>query len=77
MITTFKILLNQISEIKEFVETTSRMANVIDVESGRYKVNGKSLMGLFAMDLSMPLKITIYGEVDPCFETALRKFEVK
>ena len=33
----------------------------VDVLSGRYVVDGKSIMGLFSLDLSQPVKVEVRG----------------
>ncbi len=33
----------------------------MDVLSGRYVINAKSIMGLFSLDLSHPVKVEVHG----------------
>ncbi len=33
----------------------------IDVVSGRYVIDAKSILGLFSLDLSKPIEVIIYG----------------
>ena len=71
-----KIRLDKIDDVKRFVETASKIPNIIDVLSGRYVADAKSIMGLFSLDLSKDLILTVYGDLNPAFEYELRKFEV-
>lgn len=59
--TTFPIQLNSVSDIKFFVDAASRMDCDIDVICGRYLVDGKSIMGLFSIDLSAPIEVEVKG----------------
>lgn len=71
-----KIRLEKIDDVKNFVEATNKIPNIIDVLSGRYVADAKSIMGLFSLDLSKDLILTVYGDLNPAFEYELRKFEV-
>lgn len=53
----FKVILEKISNIKIFTSAAMKMPCDIDVTSGRYKVDGKSLMGLFSLNLSKPVTV--------------------
>ena len=57
----FQITLSSISDVKRFVDAATRVPCDIDVCSGRYTVNGKSIMGLFSIDLSEPVQVTFHG----------------
>lgn len=59
--TTFPIQLNSVGDIKFFVDAASRMGCDIDVTCGRYLVDGKSIMGLFSIDLSAPIEVEVKG----------------
>ena len=51
----------------------------VDVLSGRYVINAKSIMGLFSLDLSHPVKVEVHGsDADrSAFEQSVAAFEVK
>lgn len=57
------ILINQLSDVKNVVEAFSKCKGEVSVYSGRYIVDGKSLMGLFSLDLSKPIKVEIDGVI--------------
>lgn len=59
--TTFPIQLNSVTDIKFFVDAASRIDCDIDVICGRYLVDGKSIMGLFSIDLSAPIEVEVHG----------------
>ena len=68
----FEIKLPLINDIKEFVNIMSRHSYVVEAVSGRYKVDAKSIMGLFSLDLSKPIKINAYTNDDKIKEELSR-----
>ncbi len=65
---TLKILLPTISAVKEFVSETNKLECECDVRAGRYIVDAKSLMGMFSMDLSKPLELSVSADDPYCAE---------
>ena len=61
MTTTF-VRLNAIDDVKQFVNTIMRFDFDIDLVSGRYAVDAKSIMGIFSLDLSKPIDLNIHTE---------------
>lgn len=57
----FTVSLASVDEVKQFVDAASRCPCEIDVRSGRYLVNAKSIMGLFSLDLSQPVQVEVLG----------------
>ena len=57
-----KVKLESIESVKEFVGMTNRCAFDIDLVSGRYAVDAKSIMGIFSLDLSKPIDLNIHNE---------------
>ena len=53
----FSVFLSSVADVKAFVNATSVYPHEVDVCSGRYIINGKSIMGLFSIDLSVPVKV--------------------
>jgi phosphotransferase system HPr-like phosphotransfer protein len=53
-------------DVKKFVSIVNRYPFDIDLRSGRYVVDAKSLLGIFSIDLSRPILMTIYS--DDCEE---------
>ena len=68
------ISLNQIADILRFVELVSKCRDDVVVKSGHFAVNAKSLMALFSLDLTKPLKVEFYGEVPYEIRDDLNKF---
>lgn len=55
----FKVLLNSVSKVKDFNKVASDLDCDINVISGRYVIDGKSIMGIFSLNLSLPVKVYI------------------
>jgi phosphotransferase system HPr-like phosphotransfer protein len=64
------IKLNEINDVYALVNTLVAYDGEVDLESGRYKVDGKSLLGIFSLDLRKPVKLTFHesGNVDKLLE---------
>lgn len=56
------LMLDSIDRVKSFVELVSRYPFEIDLISGRYTVNAKSIMGIFSLDLSQPVTLVVHEE---------------
>ena len=62
----FDMNLSSINDVKDFVNTVSRYDFDVDLISGRYIVDAKSIMGIFSLDLSKPIEMNIHA--DSCDE---------
>lgn len=51
------LLLNDIDNVKKFVEMSMLQNFDIELASGKYIVNAKSIMGIFSLDLTKPVKV--------------------
>ncbi len=71
------IRLSTIADVRDFVNIVAKSETDIDLASGRYVVDGKSIMGIFSLDLLSPIKLTAHSDdTDELFE-ALDRFIVK
>ena len=63
---TVHISLNSIDKVKAFVNEITKFDNDFDLVSGRYVIDAKSIMGIFSLDLSKPIELTIHesDEID-------------
>lgn len=59
---TFNIKLSTIEDIRKFVEIVTRQEYDIDLSSGRYRVDAKSIMGIFSLDLMNTIQLTAHTE---------------
>lgn len=53
------IFLCTIENAKEFVDVTTKLEGDITLFSDRYVVDGKSILGVFSLDLTKPLVMEI------------------
>lgn len=56
------IRLSTIQDVNQFVRIVAGADQDIDLSSGRYVVDGKSIMGIFSLDLMNPIKMSIHGD---------------
>ena len=56
------ILLDTIECVKAFVSKVSHYPDEMDICSGRYVIDAKSIMGIFSLDLSKPIDLNIHAE---------------
>ena len=68
---TVQISLNSIDKVKAFVNDITKFDNDFDLVSGRYVIDAKSIMGIFSLDLSKPIDLSIHAEdnLDEILET--------
>ena len=57
-----QIKFNTIAQIQNFVNDMSRFLSDVDLTSGKYIVNAKSVIGVFSLDLAHPIGLTADGE---------------
>jgi len=59
---TLAIHLKTIRDVQEFVRIVNEFPYDVDLTSGRYVVDAKSIMGILSLDLSKPLQLDIQSE---------------
>ena len=57
-IPTLSIRLSTINDVKDFVHIVNQCPYDIDLISGRYIVDAKSIMGIFSLDLTKPRRVS-------------------
>ena len=72
-----KIKLETIQDIRDFVNIMSTQTVDIDLCSGRYVVDAKSIMGIFSLDLLKPIDMTIHSDDCEDLLKAIDRFIVK
>jgi phosphotransferase system HPr-like phosphotransfer protein len=73
---TFNILLKSINDVKDFVNISNKYNFDIDLTSGRYIVDAKSIMGIFSLDLSKAIKVEVRSDNSNAFYNEVKGFEV-
>lgn len=62
--TKLNLQLETINDVKEFVNAVTMCDYDVDLVSGRYSIDAKSIMGIFSLDLSRPVELQAH--VDNC-----------
>ncbi|MCI9214014.1 MAG: HPr family phosphocarrier protein [Oscillospiraceae bacterium] len=68
------ISLTQVSQVQQFVNTVNKYPFDVDMVSGRYTINAKSLLGIYSLDLNRPLQVLIYSDDCEELKAELREF---
>lgn len=74
----FNIQLASINDVKNFVNAASAQMFDVDLVSGRYVIDAKSIMGIFSLDLSKPIAVEVHGTDDESakFYEIVKQYEV-
>lgn len=71
------IMLATINDVKNFVSEVSLCDYDVDLLSGRYAVDAKSIMGIFSLDLSKPITLEAHTEDASEFFENIKQFIVE
>ena len=71
------IKLSTIEDVRNFVNIVSKYTSEIDLSSGRYIVDAKSIMGIFSLDLMNPIELTVHSDEADGLFGEIEKFIVK
>ena len=75
MKTTKKIKFETFDKVNQFVRFITDFESDLDVVSGRYVVNAKSIMGIYSLDLSKVLDLNIYENIEGETEKIVQKLK--
>ena len=70
----YEIFLKTIIDVKNFVNAINDFDFDVDLVSGRYVVDAKSIMGIFSLDLSRPITLRVFSDDLEQFEAAIKDF---
>lgn len=65
------IKLSTIEDIRNFVGILAKHTVDLDLKSGRYTVDARSLMGIFSLDLVNPVEFIIHSNDETVVNTVL------
>ena len=71
------IKLSSIQDVRDFVNIVSQSDVDVDLASGRYLVDGKSIMGIFSLDLLSPITMTAHTDNADELFAALARFVIE
>lgn len=72
-----KIMLSTINDVKNFVNTVTKYDFDVDLISGRYAIDAKSIMGIFSLDLSKPIDLQAHSDNSDAFFNDIKPFIVE
>ncbi len=75
--TTITIALPNIVDVKNFVNIVMHFNFDVDLISGRYAVDAKSIMGIFSLDLTKPITLKAHTTDSDLVCKALADYIVK
>lgn len=73
----FTVHLKSINDVKEFVRLVNEFPYEVDLASGRYIVDAKSIMGIFSLDLANPIEVQIHQDDSLDLEESLQDFKIQ
>lgn len=72
-----KVLLNSMDKVKCFVDTVTKFEADVDLVSGKYNVDAKSIMGIISLNLTRPIEVVIHdADYQAKIGECLKAFEV-
>lgn len=72
-----QITLSSIQDIRKFVNEVTLLDYEVDLEQGRYIVDAKSIMGIFALDTLSPITLVAHTDNAEAFFAEINEFIVK
>lgn len=72
-----QITLGSIQDIRKFVNEVTLLDYEVDLEQGRYIVDAKSIMGIFALDTLSPINLVAHTDNADEFFARIQSFIVK
>ena len=72
-----QIMLKTINDVKAFVNSVAKYDFDVDLLSGRYAVDAKSIMGILSLDLSKAITMEIHSDDCQNFLNEIKPFIVK
>ena len=70
------VSLASINDVKSFVNIVSKYDFDVDLISGRYVVDAKSIMGICSLDLSKPIDVEVMTDDCDSFIDEIKPFTV-
>jgi len=72
------ILIDTVDKVKDFVKQTNKFLREVDVSSsGKYVVDGRSLLGILSLDTGKPVVVNYSEEDEELAEIFISKYFVR
>ena len=72
-----KIILRNVSDVRAFVQKVIMLDYDVDLVQGRYIVDAKSIMGIFALDTLTPILVQAHTECADAFFESIKDYIVE
>lgn len=69
-----RIMFSSIDDVKNFAAIANTKPYDVDITSGKYLINAKSIMGIFSLDLTRPLNVVAYCDDNEQFLDEIKGF---
>ncbi len=69
-----KVRIENMKDVDTFNKLCSKFDCDMDLISGKYYVNAKSIMGIFSLDLEMPLELVADMEDEKIVDNVFKEF---
>lgn len=70
------VKLATINDVKKFVNIVARYDFDVDLISGRYAIDAKSIMGIFSLDISKAIRLDAHTDDADAFFAEIKEFIV-
>lgn len=70
-----KVKFNSIESVKKFVNISVNQSFDMDIRTGRYIIDGKSILGIFSLDLTKDLVLDLHTDDEDKISSFLRKIK--
>ena len=54
-----RVALKSVNDVKAFVNITFKAEKDVDIHCGKYHIDGKSIMGIFSLELDKPIEVEL------------------
>lgn len=71
------IMLSSIEAVKKFVSITTKYDFQINLTTDKYKIDAKSIMGVFSLDLSKPVTLEVESDAAAEFLAEIEQLKVQ
>ena len=56
-----QVLLNSMDKVRNFVDVVTGFESDIDLESGKFVVDAKSILGILSLNIGKPLMVVVHN----------------
>ncbi|MBE6644840.1 MAG: HPr family phosphocarrier protein [Ruminococcaceae bacterium] len=72
-----EIVLSSVKDVRDFVNMVILIGYDVDLMQGKYVIDAKSVMGIFALDLMTPITVIAHSDNTKEFFEKIERFKKK